>query len=199
LQRKDEKFSATVLAARDPEKTYEMGPDLNLDLKKPKTIGFKIGVAPPSVTLPLSFGAAAQNAIVLPYVAVSNLIETFEAPKDFGDNVGGPVTMVQATAQAVQNGFWRVVELAGLLSISVGVFNLLPAHPLDGGQMVMAIAEMLRGGRRLSIRAQVIAGGIGLTFVAALVLSVFVVDIRRITGGAKQEAPPPPASAPAKK
>lgn len=187
LKRGDHVLTARVTPVRDTAPTQVMGPDLELlpDFK----LQYKLGVRPPTVTEPLGFGGAFLRAVELPYIAVSKVIETFTRPKEFSDNVGGPVTMYQATAGAVQSGFWQVMELAGLLSISVGVFNLLPAHPLDGGQMVMAIAEMLRGGRRLSIRAQVIAGGIGLTFVAVLVLSVFLVDIKRLAGGMSKSEP----------
>jgi regulator of sigma E protease len=114
--------------------------------------------------------------------AVLGLVKLFQQPQKFKDSVGGPATMVSATASAVDSGFWKVLSLSALLSISVGIMNLLPAPPLDGGQMVMSVAEMLRGGRRLSIRAQAIASGIGLTFVAALILGVFVVDFQRFTG-----------------
>jgi len=117
-------------------------------------------------------------------------------PKEFKNNVGGPGTMVAVTAQAVQNGFWRVMQIAGLLSISVGIMNLLPAPPLDGGQMLMCVVEMFRRGRRLSIRAQAIASGIGMSFVFALIIGVLVVDVQRFMG---PKDPVPVKSAPAKK
>ena len=53
------------------------------------------------------------------------------------------------------------IRLAALLSISLGIFNLIPIYPFDGGQMVMALAEMLRRGKRLSIRVQEAFQGVG--------------------------------------
>jgi len=182
----------------DPNPGPLMGPDL-----QPTTTiatSYRIGAYATTRTIPMSFGAALADASKVPYMMVQNVLQLFTTPKEFSDNVAGPATMVQATASAVQHGFWNVLFLASMLSISVGIFNLLPAHPLDGGQMVMALAEMFRGGRRLSIRTQVIAGGIGMTFVAALVLCVFVVDIRRIvSGNSAGSSAPASNSAPAKK
>jgi len=98
------------------------------------------------------------------------------------------VTMVTATSNAVQGGFGDVVMIAAIISISVGIFNLLPVVPLDGGQMVVALAEMVRGGRRLSIRLQELVTAVGAALVMILVVCVLGVDLTRVTA----KEPPPP-------
>jgi regulator of sigma E protease len=67
-----------------------------------------------------------------------------------------------------------------MLSISVGIFNLLPIVPLDGGQMAVAFVELFRG-RRLSMRVQNAVAAVGFCFVIALVGGVLFVDITRFT------------------
>jgi regulator of sigma E protease len=47
-----------------------------------------------------------------------------------------------------------VFLITGLISISLGIFNLLPIGFLDGGQIFLSIIEILRGGRRVSSQAQ---------------------------------------------
>jgi len=79
----------------------------------------------------------------------------------------------------VNLGFAKDVSLAALLSISVGIFNLLPIYPLDGGQMVVAFVEMLRGGKRLSMRLQELIGTVGFAMVLLLFVSVLIVDVKR--------------------
>jgi regulator of sigma E protease len=69
--------------------------------------------------------------------------------------------------------------VAALLSISVGIMNLLPIPPLDGGQMMVALAEMVRGGRRLSMRVQTAVANVGFTLVVVLIMSVLFVDFKR--------------------
>ena len=75
-----------------------------------------------------------------------------------------------------------------MLSISVGIFNLLPVPPLDGGQMLVAVAEMLRGGRRLSLKVQGALTAAGLAMVLMLFVSVMIIDVGRLTGGSKKPA-----------
>jgi regulator of sigma E protease len=57
--------------------------------------------------------------------------------------------------------------------------NLLPIVPLDGGQMVVAFVELLRGGRRLSLRVQNMLANSGFALLALLMLAVFSVDLGR--------------------
>jgi regulator of sigma E protease len=92
------------------------------------------------------------------------------------------------TSEAVQDGIGSVIKVAALISISVGIMNLLPIPPLDGGQMVVAFAEMLRGGRRLSMKVQGTVSTVGLGLVMLLIVSAFAADFQRFVGAKK---PPP--------
>ena len=148
----------------------------------------KLGVYAESTVKPFPPGKALKAAVLLPYVSTMDLIGRFAHPKELADSVGGPGTMIQATSDAVDEGAWAVVRLAGLLSISVGIFNLLPFPPLDGGQMWIAFVEMLRGGRRLSWRTQVRVINLGLAMVMLLIGAVLVIDFRRLTGLSGEKA-----------
>lgn len=164
----------------DKEPLPVLKPDLSFTDERIKT--YRLGVSPAVKVVKLSFGEAVKEAVAMPVMAVKGIAKLFAAPSQFSETVSGPATMVSLTATAVRLGFWKILELSGLLSISVGIFNLLPAPPLDGGQMAMAIVEMFRNGRRLSIRAQAIASTLGLAFVAILVIGAFVVDFQRFVG-----------------
>jgi regulator of sigma E protease len=82
-----------------------------------------------------------------------------------------------------------VIFLSAMLSISVGIFNLLPIPPLDGGQMLVAVAEMFRRGRRLSLRVQGFLTAAGLAMVLMLFVSVMMIDIGRLTNPDKSVEP----------
>jgi regulator of sigma E protease len=126
-----------------------------------------------------SFGTAMVTAWQMPVEAVSGIARIFVRPQEFEQNVGGVGTMVAATNAAVKFGVPAVLMLSALLSISVGIFNLLPTPPLDGGQMMIAIAEIFRG-QRLSYRVQTTVGAIGMIFVFLLIGSALVVDFKRL-------------------
>ena len=118
-------------------------------------------------------------------LSVKSLVEGKLSKND----VAGPVGMAQIVDQvktAAEPGgpmlvFMNMVNLAMLLSVSLGVMNLLPLPALDGGRLVFLFLEVLRGKPIPPEKEGVIhfAG-----FVALMVLMVFVMfnDIQRIIG-----------------
>ena len=60
------------------------------------------------------------------------------------NKLGGPVAMFQMSAQASENGLISILNLMGMLSINLGIFNLIPIPALDGGKIVMNIIEAIR-------------------------------------------------------
>jgi regulator of sigma E protease len=84
--------------------------------------------------------------------------------------------------EAIETGWREAVLLLGLVSLSLGLINLLPILPLDGGHIFWAIVEKLRGGKRVSMKVMERAAIVGF----AIVLMFFVIglsnDIGSITG-----------------
>ena len=72
-------------------------------------------------------------------IALKNLISSFSV-----DQLGGPVAIYSVSAQAAESGFVSVLELMAMLSINLGIFNLIPIPALDGGKIVMNILEAIR-------------------------------------------------------
>lgn len=78
------------------------------------------------------------------FTAFSNLV------KGVGlENLSGPVGIFQVTAQSAESGFLSLIALLGILSLNIGIFNLLPLPVLDGGRIVMTICEKIAG-RKMS-------------------------------------------------
>jgi regulator of sigma E protease len=164
---------------------------------------WRLGIAPSDVRQPLPAGPALVAAALVPVEVVKGLAGMVRRPAEIQHNVGGPVTMVSLTHQFAKQGVAPVFFFAALLSISVGIFNLLPIPPLDGGQMLMSIAEMLRGGRRLSIQVQGAIATAGFAVVMLMIVGILFVDIKRIATPRPQpqfvsgeEPPPEPAPTP---
>lgn len=59
------------------------------------------------------------------------------------NNLSGPVGIYNATSEAVSLGIESYILLIGVLSLNIGIFNLLPIPALDGGRMVLTIIEMI--------------------------------------------------------
>lgn len=142
----------------------------------------KLGALPTSDPKPVPLREAVAIAVLLPIDGAVGLIERFAHPSELVESVGGPATMVNMTAKSVKEGLWPVIERAAELSISLGIFNLLPIPPLDGGQMWIAFVEMLRRGRRLSMQTQVRVLNAGFVLIAAMVVGILLIDAGRFTG-----------------
>ena len=94
-------------------------------------------------------------------------------------SLGGPVEMVRQASKAADEGLFRWARLMGMLSISLGIINLLPVPALDGGQFLFYAIEGLRG-RPLGLAIRERAQQIGVLFLVLLMLSVLVFDLRRL-------------------
>jgi len=170
-----------------------LDPDLNVTREVRKQA--KLGTEIPYTTETISFAKAASLAVSYPIEAVEGLAGVVRHPSTLKDQVGGPLTIAKVTSDTVKFGIPAILQLAALLSISVGVFNLLPVMPLDGGQMAMAFAEMFRGGKRLSIQVQGALSTIGLMCMIALIGCVLFIDFGRLGHSSNTVKDPPPKKA----
>jgi regulator of sigma E protease len=93
--------------------------------------------------------------------------------------VGGPISIAQMAGASVESGFEAFVAFLALISISLGIMNLLPVPILDGGHVVMHAIEAVRK-KELSERAQMISVQIGLMFLISLMALAFFNDIGRL-------------------
>lgn len=95
----------------------------------------------------------------------------------------GPIRIAEVGGSvAATYGFGAVVLLTALISVNIGLVNLLPIPVLDGGHLVFLTLEALRG-RPLGPRLQRISVLCGLTAVLGLSLAVTLNDLFRLTFG----------------
>jgi regulator of sigma E protease len=140
-----------------------------------------IGVIPLDKTIKPSLGQAALEALNAPELAVQGVLRLVSQPSRAKDEAGGAVSMVRMTNEAAKQGLTSIIALAALISISVGIFNLLPVPPLDGGQMLIAFLELLRGGRRLSFKVQTFTIAAGMATIVLLTSAFLFIDLQRAT------------------
>ncbi len=96
---------------------------------------------------------------------------------DGRDQISSPVGIVQGSSDAAKQGTENFLFVLGLISLSIALLNLLPLLPLDGGHIVFAIAEGVRGRAvRREVYERVSVVGIG------LVLLLFVIGLSNDIG-----------------
>ncbi len=96
-------------------------------------------------------------------------------------NISGPINIAQFAGSSAQRGLNEFLAFLALVSISLGVLNLLPVPILDGGQIVYQSVELLKGSP-LSERAQIVGQQVGIVALILLMSFAFYNDIARILG-----------------
>jgi len=98
--------------------------------------------------------------------------------------VAGPVAIAQTTGEvAREGGLSPLLELAALLSINLGIMNLLPLPMLDGGRALFVVIEVLRRGRRIAPEREAMVHLVGFVLFITLAIVVTFGDISRIVRG----------------
>ncbi len=96
-------------------------------------------------------------------------------------NIGGPISIAQFAGSSAANGFSVFIGFLAVISISLGILNLLPIPVLDGGHLLFFIIEGIRGAP-LSDQAQVQGQKVGLVILLSLMFLAFFNDLTRLFG-----------------
>ena len=92
-------------------------------------------------------------------------------------NVGGPVKIAQLTGQASQMGFVFLMQLTAVLSLNLGVLNILPFPALDGGRVLMLVIEKIRR-KRNNQKVEQWVNVVGFSFLILLMILVTIKDVK---------------------
>jgi regulator of sigma E protease len=93
--------------------------------------------------------------------------------------LGGPIMIGQLTGQAAQEGLSYLIPLLAVISINLGVLNLLPVPILDGGLIIFFLIELIIG-KPISLKKRDVAQKVGIFFLAVLIVVVTMNDLSRI-------------------
>lgn len=98
---------------------------------------------------------------------------------DLSNSVGGPVALGDSVNRVVENEIYEAFFfLAGLLSISLAIMNILPLPALDGGQIVVAVFESIRR-KKISDKTLSIINTAGFLFLILLSILITIKDVRQ--------------------
>lgn len=138
------------------------------------TEGFVYERIDPFTSLIEAAGRTATTSVKILWVLVK-IFEGAISPQ----TIGGPILMAQMTGEQAQQGLLNLVFFTALLSINLGVLNLLPIPILDGGHLFFFFIELFRG-RPVSVKMREIAQRVGLALLVALMIFAFYNDIFRL-------------------
>ncbi|PNR92832.1 site-2 protease family protein [Petrotoga sp. 9PWA.NaAc.5.4] len=124
-----------------------------------------------ALTVPVQW---ANNMIALTF---QSFVQLFTGRLS-ADQLAGPVGAAAIIGQAAEVGLEAILNLMALITISLGVFNLIPIPGLDGGRIVFSIYEMITR-KRVSPKVEAIVNTIGFLFLIFLMIFVTYNDIMR--------------------
>jgi regulator of sigma E protease len=91
-------------------------------------------------------------------------------------NISGPIKTAEVVGQSASFGLWAFLQIIALVSLNLGIVNLLPIPLLDGGQILYGLVEWVKGSP-LSQRMQELGQQVGLTFLVLLMGLAFYNDL----------------------
>lgn len=125
---------------------------------------------------------AAKSAVLQTYMYISLTVMGFVkiiqqvVP---ASEIGGPILIAQIAGEQMKAGWLNLIYFMSLLSVNLGILNLLPIPILDGGHLVFLTIEGLRR-KPMAERAQIVAQQIGIGLLGSLMIFVFYNDIVRL-------------------
>ena len=144
----------------------------------------KIGAYQPDVTarervsLGRSIDIGSRNAWVMA-TSIVTTVRDLVTRRVSVDQLGGPIAITRASVAAARSGAENLFYLIALLSVNVGILNLLPIPILDGGQVLINVLESARG-KAFSLRTREYILRGGLFFILLLFVLVMFNDTRAL-------------------
>ena len=151
---------------------YRIGIVGNNLLAVPGGIGFE-QVLNPLVSVPRA--AAMTIEITKLFMRGLGKLVTGDVPRN---QLAGPIGIAEIAGKALERGWMDYLQTLILISINLGILNLLPIPLLDGGQVVVAIVEGVRN-ERLSQRTREFVQQVGITMLLLIMGFAFWNDISR--------------------
>jgi regulator of sigma E protease len=93
-------------------------------------------------------------------------------------NLSGPISIAEYAGQSAEMGLTAFLKFLGLVSVSLGVLNLLPIPVLDGGHLLFFTLEAIKG-KPVSEKIQLFFQQVGVTLLMLLMATAITVDIQR--------------------
>ncbi len=143
--------------------------------------GFRLGVSPAMRWPSAGFIATVDAALGSTWIESKNTVLSLAAlvRRDPGVSVGGPLAIVADMKDKIALGFRFYIRILAGLSVSLGVFNLLPVPGLDGIKMVWLTFEGLFR-RNLNFKVQEVINGVGVLLLLAVMAVITFKDSIRL-------------------
>lgn len=157
--------------------------DVNLTPTKGEDGNYQIGIVPAKEknflgAIPKAFEMV--WSMIVQMVTFLGQLVTGTVPGGAENAVAGPIGVIGIVSDAAKTGIIQLVYIASVISLNLGIMNLLPIPALDGGRLLMIGVEAIRGGRKLDANKEAMLHTAGFMLLMAFMLFVTYKDIMRL-------------------
>ena len=176
----------SVEAGQDISLKYQRGDEISEvkvspsynEQEKRVLVGVQSSIVYEPKSLPESFTLAIEHTEEITVYMIESIVRLFQEPEQT-ENLAGPIGIVQMSGQVAERGFIPLLNFAALLSINLGIINLLPVPVLDGGHFVNLFIEAVRG-KPLGSKAVAYTQRVGIALLLMLMLFATKNDLVRV-------------------
>lgn len=172
----NQKIKLKILQTDSVQVEKEIIPVYDQEMKKGM-----IGIKPKIVYQQIGFWQSLKIACLQTFgVTAAILVSLFQMiTGQLSGDVAGPIGIAQMAGQAARVGFEKVLQLTAILSINLGLFNLLPIPALDGGRLFFLFIEGIRG-KAIDPKKEGLVHFAGFIILMLILLLVTYKDILRL-------------------
>lgn len=165
-ERGGNRMEATIKPALDPERNVGL-----------------IGIRPQSVMRPVhgfgeAVGASVTYGVILTQEIGKTIGRLLSGQGSVKNELAGPVQIMKLAGDFAEKGFQKLLEFMALISLQLGLLNLLPIPVLDGGHLVFLGLEAIMR-RPLSVKVRVVVHQIAMALLLALMVFITINDFRK--------------------
>ena len=108
---------------------------------------------------------------------------TGTVPGGFSNSVAGPVGVISIVSDAAKMGIMNLLYLGSIISLNLGIINLVPFPALDGGRLLLLFIEWMRGGKKIDQEKEAMINMIGFCALMAFMVFITYNDVTRLFKG----------------
>ncbi|TCB33004.1 RIP metalloprotease RseP [Acinetobacter sp. ANC 4910] len=125
-----------------------------------------------------AFGKALDKTGQISTMILNSIVKMVRGLIGF-ENLSGPITIAKVAGQSAEMGWQTFMSFMALMSVSLGILNLLPIPMLDGGHLVYYFVELIRG-KPVSEQIQLVGLKIGMVLLGSMMLLALFNDFMRL-------------------
>ena len=108
---------------------------------------------------------------------------TGTVPGGFTNSVAGPVGVISIVSGAAKTGILNLLYLGSIISLNLGIINLVPFPALDGGRLLLLFIEWIRGGKKINPDKEAMINMIGFCALMAFMVFITYNDVTKLFKG----------------